>query len=253
MWWPSAAWDLPISPAVVRLNLDEKRPAGQFTIRNVGDEAERFRIKAQHFTYSEQGVLEIVSPDENSLAQWLKFNPKEFALPAKSSRTVRFVLVPRGKVIPKREYWGSIELISLKENVGSSTDVGAGKTMTIKLMTSLLIPIFATKGEVSYAGAIKEVQLSEDKRGKGTQIATTINNSGSGSLLATLRYTILDSSGAVVKEDVFGKSYVLPNSERTFSRVIEGDGIQPGPHTVMVELSSPNLVKPVQENLQHVW
>ncbi len=78
-----------ISPAVVRLSLDKKRPAGQFIIRNVGDTTERYRINARHFLYGENGALQIVEPDEHSLVPWIKFNPKEFTLPPKSRRAVR--------------------------------------------------------------------------------------------------------------------------------------------------------------------
>ena len=164
-----------ISPAVVELSLKKAHAAGEFVIRNTGAEEERYRILASHFVLGLDGSMKKVLPDENSLVPWIKFNPKEFTLPPKSNRTVRFVIVPKGKAISKREYWCFMELESLKENSASATDAG-GRTMKIRVVPSILVPIFATKGDISYSAAVEEVKIVPRK--SDVCIKSIINNTG---------------------------------------------------------------------------
>ena len=119
--------DIAVKPANMVISLENGRPAGRFVIANNGEIEERFRIRATHFTYSESGALQVVPPDERSLAPWVKFNPKEFVLPPNSKRAVRFVIVP-GANLQVGEYWGAMELESLDYQEASSSD-GAGRNI----------------------------------------------------------------------------------------------------------------------------
>jgi hypothetical protein len=251
---PLSLWaTVSISPALVRVSLDKSRPAGQFIIKNIGDTEERFRISAKHFLYGPNGELQVVPPDKNSLAPWLKFNPKEFTLPAKSRRAVRFVIVPQGKLVANSEYWGSIELESLKTNEARSADDGAGRTMSIKVMTSVLVPIFATMGDIKYNAQLESIKIVPEVGKTGKRIEAQVNNQGRGSLIATVQYSILDASGEIVKEDIFGRSFILPESKRLFSRVIEGDDIPQGQYTVKVECNDSHLEAPLYKSMQYTW
>ncbi|HSR09864.1 MAG TPA: hypothetical protein VLS90_00360 [Thermodesulfobacteriota bacterium] len=107
------AGGLSISPAFVEVSLDKGRPAGQFTIANLGEEEERYRIRAIHFTFMRDGGVRYVEPDERSLAPWIKFNPTEFVIGPKERRAVRYVIAPKGKLRPG-EYWAGMELESLR-------------------------------------------------------------------------------------------------------------------------------------------
>ena len=236
-----------ISPAFLELSLDNKRPAGQFVIRNTGDQAERYRILASHFDFGEDGALSIIPPDENSLAPWFKFNPKEFTLPPKSRRVVRFVIVPKGKAVSKREYWGVMELESLKANVTSATDK-AGRTMKIKVIPAILVPVFATKGEVPYSASLGEIKIEPLE--SGMSIQATVTNTGKGHLLAKGNYEIIDRSGNIVRNGVLGRNYILPDGRRKFQSIITGD-LPQGNYTVEVEYSAPQLEKPIKDSVQY--
>ena len=75
---------LSIHPAYVEFDLDRGRPSEILTVTNLTGESMRYRAKVQHFLYTETGGIRQVPPDEHSLAQWTKLNPREFTLPALS-------------------------------------------------------------------------------------------------------------------------------------------------------------------------
>lgn len=208
----SALAGLAITPAYVVLELDKGRPAGTFLIRNTGNSEERFRINAVHFDISERGAYSIKSPTPDQLGAWIKFNPKELVLPAKTERKVRFVVAPRSKVAPG-EYRAAMELESLKVN--KSTAEVEGRTLHLNTMTSILVPIFAHSGELSYSAEPKGVQMTSEN-GK-SEIRGAIQNTGSANLIVEARYVIEDMSGNVVDEGKLGRNHVLPGNLRIFS------------------------------------
>lgn len=237
-----------ISPAFVEINLDKKRPAGKFIIRNVGETTERYRIMASHFNFGVKGGLKKVTPDENSLVPWIKFNPKEFSLPPKSKRAVRYVIVPRGKV-PDKAYWAFMELEPLTANVVKSKNK-EGSSFSIKVSTSILVPMFATKGKLSYDAAIEDIKIMPQKSETGIEV--TLINKGSGHLFTKVKYEILDSSDNVVKGELLSKSFIFPGSTRRFSKLIDTE-IPEGEYTVRVICEAKQLEKPIISEIKHRW
>ena len=237
-----------ISPAYVELSLDKKRPAGKFVIRNTGEKTERYRIKASHFELGTNGELIKLPPNKNSLVPWIKFNPKEFSLPPKSRRAVRFVIVPRGK-LPDKAYWAFMELEPLKANVAKSKDAD-GRTFSVNVLTSILVPIFATKGKLSYDASIEDIKIVPQESGTGVEVMVT--NKGKGIITAKVNYEILDTSGNVVNEGLLGKSYIFPSAQRKFCKLIDTE-IPKGDYTVKVVCESRKLKKTLTKTIQHAW
>ncbi|WP_300458656.1 hypothetical protein [Desulfobacula sp.] len=235
-----------ISPAFIEADFNTKRPSGRFIIRNTGTETERYRIVASHFVFNNNGQLTKKKPDENSLVPWIKFNPKEFSLPPKSNRAVRYVIVPKGK-IESKEYWGFMELQSLKMNTVSAND-NAGRKMKLKIIPAILVPIFATKGEISYSATVEETQLVTTE--KGLEIDSMVKNTGQGHLLIKGIYEMINSSGDVVEKGGLGKGYILPGGQRRFKRTINPE-IPKGDFTLNVAYSAPNLKGTVTGKVQH--
>lgn len=237
-----------IAPAFVELSLDKKRPAGKFIIRNVGEKTERYRIMASHFEFGPNGGLNKIDPDENSLVPWIKFNPKEFSLPPKSRRAVRFVIVPRGKV-PDKAYWAFMELEPLTANVVKSKNK-EGSTFNIKVSTSILVPIFATKGDVSYAATLNDIKIISKKAMPGFETAVT--NKGSGHLFAKVSFEIIDSSGNIFKEGLMAKSFIFPSTTRRLKKLIDTE-IPAGDYTVRVVCEAKQLKKIITSEIKHTW
>lgn len=238
---------LTISPAFVDVKLDKARPSGEFQITNVGDEEERYRIKTMHFTFLEDGGLREISADEHSLAPWVKFNPKEFTLPPKARRSIRFVVTPPQGLRPG-EYWGAMELEPLKTMTATGKDTG-GKEYKIEVVPTILVPIFGTVGKVRYEGEQKRIALS--RQGEGVVLDVLVENTGNGRLYMKGDYEIVNDSGEIIEKDALGGAYIMPGSQRRFTKSIK-TGLNDGNYTVKVQCSSPQLTQPIYAEFQHL-
>ena len=237
-----------ISPAYVQVRLDKGRPAGAFVVTNLAKEAARYRVQAVYFRFSREGGLLRVPPDENSLAGWIIFNPKEFTLAPRTRRTIRFVMAPRGRLKPG-EYWAAMELEPLKHQVASSTDP-AGRTMKVKVIATIMVPIFGQVGEINYSATLGEIGVAKHK-GQPT-IEALITNTGSGRLVMTGDYEIVDRADKVVSKGPCGKAYVLTGSERLFRSPLTKP-LAPGTYTLRVRYTSAPLKTPLVKQCSFEW
>jgi hypothetical protein len=225
-----------VDPAFVELRLDRGRPAGRFIISNLGETEERYRIRVVHFQILENGGLREVPPDGNSLAPYIRFNPKELTLPARTKRAVRFAVLTRRGLKPG-EYWAAMELESLKTTVGRGADAG-GRELKIEIVPTIMVPIFGRAGKVQCAGKLLTVTTQQGK--KATQVECTVANTGTGRLLIRGDYEVLGADGNVVHKGQCGYSYVLPGARRRFVTDLTPD-IPEGSYTIRVRYSSPQL------------
>ena len=239
---------LSIAPAYVEVSLDKGRPAGQFIIANLGEEEERYRIRASHFTFTKDGSVRNIEPDEHSLAPWIKFNPTEFVLAPKSRRAIRYVITPQGKLRPG-EYWAAMELESLKTTVANAKDEG-GREYRIEVIPSILVPMFGTVGKVRYQGSLKEIQVAPNEAGQAIQLL--IGNTGEGRLVVGGEYEIRNSSGEKVQKGSLTRAYVLPGTEQILSRQLESN-LPEGNYKVRVQCRSPQLKQPMEKEFELAW
>lgn len=222
-----------IAPAFVDLRLDEGRPAGKFTLTNTGEKEERFRIMASHFTIDESGEFFLTEPNQRSMANWLKFNPKELVLPPKSKRSVRYMILPRGK-LDKGTYWAAMELESLKSNAVKTKDA-AGRSFKLEVSTSVIVPIFGTYGQCEENFDIKDIYLSRNE-GFGV-VNAVLSNPHRSYHVVSGSFTISDEQGEIVSEGSLGRDYLLPMMTRRFSNRFS-ENLTPGEYTVAVVFSS---------------
>jgi len=242
---PPADAGISISPAVISVDLDKQaRPAGEFVIRNTGDTTERYRIMASHFEIGRGGELNKVEPNENSLANWIKFNPREFTLPPKSRRSIRFVVIPEGRIADRREYWCFMELESLVQNEATATD-SLNRTMTVRVVPSILVPIFAKKGKVPYGAEISKSTISGEA---APRIESVLVNTGRGHLFVDGVFEVLDASGDIIQEGGMGRTYLMPGNERMFRAGLRDD-LPEGEYVVRLEYSSSQLSDPVRDEI----
>ena len=229
-----------ISPAFIELRLDKGVPAGQFLITNSGDVEERYRIKAIHFIFASDGGFREMPPDEHSLAEWVKFNPKEFTLPPQSRQAVRFVVTPRGK-LKTGEYWAAMELESLKTSVAKSKD-DKGKTYKFEVIPTIVVPIFAQVGDVRYMGTVKDLQVVSQENSQS--VGHLVVNTGEGRLFVVGDYEIANEAGEVVSKDSLVRTYIMPGSERKVVSAIK-DKLPPGNYSLKVQYNSSQLKSPL--------
>ena len=238
-----------INPAFVEVNMDAGRPAGTFLISNVGETEERFRVNAIHVTYTEEGVLKQSPTGDFSLAPWIHFNPRELTLAPKTQRAVRFAIVPRAK-LAEGEWWAAMELESLVVGEVARKDVKSGRSVKLRAITKILVPIFGTVGKTSYEGQVKNLQVQVEKGAailKALVVAT-----GTGRLRIESNYEIVGASGRVIDSGPFAVGYVFRGEQRWFTRKI-ATVIPKGEYTARVTVQSPHLEPPVVGEAKVTW
>lgn len=239
-----------ISPAYITVKLDKGRPSGAFTITNVGKKEERYRVRVFAFNVSAKagGIEEIDAKDQYSLVPLIRFNPKEFTLPVKMKRKVRFTILPR-KLKPNREYRAIMELMSLNRTIARSED-DKGNKYKFEVIESIMVPIFGLNGKVRYQGSVEEVKLisQEDK----PQLQILVRNTGEGRIQVHGNYEIVNPTGSTIAKGPLKRGHVYPKSKRWFYRNIE-DGLKGGNYTVKVLFDCPQLSGTLKEEVQLVW
>jgi hypothetical protein len=238
-----------ITPAFVEVNMDEGRPAGTFLISNLGDKEERFRVNALYFIYTEEGTLKKSQTGDYSLASWIRFNPRELTLAPGTQRAVRFAIIPRGK-LEKGEHWAAMELESLTVNEIVSKDEKSGRSTKVKVVTTILVPIFGTVGEASYSGEVKDLQVRVENN--AIALKALLAATGSGRLQVKGSYQIVDASGKVIDTGPFAAGYVFRGGQRWFTRNIEA-AIPKGEYTVKVSVEAPHLEQPLVKEATVTW
>ncbi|MFH1689090.1 MAG: hypothetical protein ABIE42_02495 [Candidatus Eisenbacteria bacterium] len=210
---------LSIEPAFVELALDKGRPSAVITVTNVTDQETRYRAQPAHFVYKTDGNFELQEPDGQSLALWLKFNPREFTLAPKESRAIRLSVVPP-KNLDDGEYWAALRFEPL-EGIISRGDDGAGRSVAVEVRANILVPIVGRVGEQTYVCDFKD--LKAWRSDEGVAIVASIVNTGTARVRVNGSYEIVDSAGNEVAGGVFGEATILAGGERVFSQVVEGE------------------------------
>lgn len=229
----SAMAALVIEPALIEMELSQNRSSGAFIIKNVGDKEERYRAKAVHFLLTPEGGIKEVKPDEYSLADWVKFNPKEFVLPPKTSRVVRFSVMPQGKLRPK-EYWGAIEFMPLSGAKVISQD-SKGRSFNLEVLSVVLVPIYGHVDGTQYSGAIKDVRFKKDK--EKLYVLCDVINTGSGVVRMNGSCQITDASGSVVDEIALKAVVAFAKSSRIVRAGLKKE-LAPGKYRARINLKS---------------
>lgn len=234
LWTPPALASLGARPAYLFLDLSKGNPSGTFTISNLGNEKQTYRARAIHFELKENGSILPVKPDDYSLAKWIKFNPKEFTLPPKSSRIVRFTIVRDGRKLKQREYWGAIEFTPLSGASFSSAADEKGRVMEFKVITALLIPIYGEMPGIVYGGRISDISAEQSK--KTLQLSAMVENTGDGGLRTSGSWQIFaKGTGNLIKNIPVTPFLVLPKQRRHFTTNLE-EHLPSGGYTVTLSL-----------------
>ncbi len=229
----SAQANLVIKPAVIRFQLTPKRTSGAFVVSNTTDEEKRYRAKAVHFIITAKGGLKTVPPEDHSLAEWIKFNPKEFVMPPKSSRVIRYSIIPKGKIKPQ-DYWCAIEFMPL-QGAHYTTKDEHGKTLNIAILSAVLVPIYGMVEGTTYSGEFTDARIIEDRRGR--RFVYTVKNTSGGIIRLKGTYEVKDASGKVVRSGPLKGMSVFPGIERT-QRTPFPEDLQPGDYTIRIDLTS---------------
>jgi hypothetical protein len=207
-----AGAQLAIQPAYVEVELDHGRATGTMTVTNTADNPVRLRAQAVMFAFDERGQMQQrPTEDAFSIAPMLKFNPREFVVEGKSSRTVRFSVIGTPDMEPG-EYWAALEFEPLEQNSVSAEE--DGRSVSINIRSAIIIPVYAWAGERTHQADF--LNLKATKGEEGIEVEATMANTGTGHLVVQAEYDVLDEGGATLASGVIGRQIVLRETRRIF-------------------------------------
>lgn len=231
---------LSIHPAYVELELNRGRPSEVITVTNLTDQEARYRAQILHFLYTEEGSVRQVPPDEHSLAEWTKLNPREFTLPPNGSRKIRLSIIPPKNLAPG-EYWAAIEFEPLQGTITEAEDA-EGRKVRLQVISSILVPIVGQVGDLRYDFDLKNLEAWKTE--SGIEIVAHLVNTGNARVALKGTYEILEASGGVLTDGPIGDDTVLYGGERIFARLVEGNFPGSG-YVVRVRYESRNIEEPI--------
>ena len=216
---------------------------------NLGDQEERYRINAIHFTNTPTGGINQSATGDNSLATWIHFNPRELTIAPKTQRAVRFAIVPRGKLQPG-EYWAAMELESLNVTIAENED-DKGRKIKLRVVPTIMVPMFGTYGDVSYKGTLDAPTLEVNPQ--GVYLKTTLENQGTGRIGAKCRFEVIDSQGQALIEEPLGRAYVLRDAHRIFTKAFHPEDLPAGEYKFRIICNAEHLTEPLVSQALIHW
>ena len=224
---------LSISPAYLHIDLSKNNPSGTFTVSNLSNVDQTYRARSMHFEISSTGSIVPIEPDQFSLAKAIKFNPKEFTLPPKSKRKIRFTIINRNLKDPK-EYWGAIEFTPLK-NFSMKAQDKEGHSMNVTVISRILVPIYGMGESVKFKGNVESltgVKINDD-----LSLTGQISNTGDGVLRLSGNWSIYKKGMNELLYSIPVKKFVvLPQSNRNIKALLE-ENLNAGEYKIVLDLS----------------
>lgn len=231
-----SALAISVKPAFLDLEVNPgEHHTGMFTVVNTSDGEERFRASPSHFRLSREGNLQPAPSDSFSVAEWIKFNPKEFTLTPRARQQIRYTLIVPPDAKPG-DRWCVLEFMKLTARTLQAGDTSDGGT-SVKLAVSsaIVVPIFVQVGEVGHEWSLVDLEAQTDE--KGSRVSITLGNTSNGRVPFETEVDIVDANGEVVAHEERGRLSLFPFSERVLQMPIETE-LQPGEYMARVRVSS---------------
>lgn len=245
-----------VDPLRVEVNLNKPTSVAVVKVQNNGSESIRLKAYMEDWTLNETG--DILIGEENtsgSLKSWVRFNPKEFEIPANQTQILRLALTPTMDVATG-EYRGLLFFEDLKtQNTRLENDKGLGASVEVK--QRLGIAVYAYKG--SLKPSITLGQLTSAATPAGINTAITVENTGDkhGRVTASLLLSKQDEQGHYkpVKEIALNslrEMIILPRQKRLISALISPEADWPkldkGQYQIELNLSVTGDAKQIEHS-----
>lgn len=206
-----------VKPAIIEETLERGKLSGSFEIRNVTDKEVRLRAMPGHFELDRQGSIQTVPISVESLANWLKLNPREFTLSPLATRQVRYALITPDS-LEAGSYWCSVQFQALP-----SAEDSARARETFVPIAGVLVPLLADKGDISYDWEIDSESITQEPTPEGVAVHVPLRNLCRGRIPYTGTYELRDTNGEIVNSGTVSRVSVFPNSIRYISVMLPAD------------------------------
>lgn len=137
-----------VSPSRFELEMGTQPTMHSLRLMNMGSSPAEVQVSVVPWRLDEQNQVELVEPSEQSLDQWIVFNPSRFTVVGNSSQTVRFSIRPRVRPEPGEHR----AMIYLEQVLPQSN------AKTIRVNFKVGVAVYAYFGDIDRAGSVNGVE-----------------------------------------------------------------------------------------------
>lgn len=224
--WAVSASAMLVEPVRFILQIEPgQRNGGAVTVTNSSSASVRYLAIVQDWVHDSKGVLMAQPANSTSIgiANWVKFNPREFTLPPNGRQVVRFsVTVPKNVTPGERR--GVIFFTPASQSTGLS------------VKTQIGVVIYAAVNPVRRTF---EVGLPKASLNSAKQAVINIELAAIGNAHCRLtgKFRLSDLSGKVIEEEKITEKVILPGDRRTIT-VSGNKELTPGSYRLHLEMES---------------
>jgi hypothetical protein len=165
---PKQSANIGFSPSMFRESLDSGQASGTINVLNMSDKEKRIVVDVKPWELDVNSAVVELESKEDSLDQWMIFNPTDFMIESEGSRSVRWAIMPRLQ-LPDGEYRVMIYLTEM----GDPDD-----QRQVKVNYRFGIPVYVTVGDVQRIGMLDDIIINDNDKSKpmlGLNISSTGN------------------------------------------------------------------------------
>lgn len=224
--WTVSASALLVEPARFVLQIEPgQRDGGAITVTNSSSTTVRYLSTVQDWVFDAKGVLTILPAKSTSasIANWVKFNPREFTLSPNGRQIVRFsISVPKNTAAGERR--GVIFFSPAAKSAGLSV-----KTQVGVVIYAAIKPVTRT-----FEVGLPKASLNSTKQAEvNIELAAT----GNAHCRLNGKFKLSEPSGKVVEEGEITEKLILPGERRTIT-VSGNKELTAGSYRLHLELES---------------
>jgi len=179
-------------------------------IENRAHESVYIRVYAEDWEYEGiDGAKKFFPPGGSrfSGAEWIKFFPSSFTLPAQSSQEVNYVVS-----VPADAQGGRYSVLFFEVKAGKQKDQESGAFVDVFYRLGSLFYI-EPEGAVNRSARIEDLVVEADTLAKTMEVRTTIVNTGNANIGAVNTFDVIDENGFVFTRGKSDDIYLLPDDK----------------------------------------
>lgn len=142
---------LAVSPSRFEVELGAKPTVQSARLINMSSRDVTVEVSVVPWDLDDDSRVRLLTPDEQSIDQWMVFNPREFTVPANSEQTVRFSIRPRVRPA-EGEHRGMIYFQEKPAANANGTQV--------QVLFKLGVAVYAYAGEIRRAATLQGLKVA---------------------------------------------------------------------------------------------
>lgn len=212
-----------------RIIFEGSKRAEFIIVINDKNEEETYRLGWRNFRMTEDGLTDITDTEEipegiKTAQDMVRFAPRRFTIPPRSSQQVRLILRRPGDLADgeyRSHLWIQPEakVEELKNEIIEYNKTRKSKKAEVRLsmMTGATMPVIVRKGNLSAAVSVEKLTAVRDKEDpRFIEVATTLLRDGDKSVYGDLEYVCNPDSGPYILTLIRGLAIYTETNKKNY-------------------------------------